>query len=205
MSEFDTKAGEWDKSVMHRERAGKVAEEIIRRIPLSYGMRALEFGAGTGLLSFNLRERLGSITLTDNSEGMIRILREKVSRSGATNMHIVAGDLTADDHVTGPFDLIYTLMVLHHVDDTERVLGRFSKLLKSGGYLAIADIYSEDGSFHGHGFNGHKGFDAGMLAARLEGHGFGDVSWSTVYTIDKITSANERKQFDVFLMTARKK
>jgi hypothetical protein len=44
----------------------------------------------------------------------------------------------------------------------------FMSLLKPGGHLAIADLYTEDGSFHGDGFHGHKGFDPAILAAMLE-------------------------------------
>ena len=61
----------------------------------------------------------------------------------------------------GSFDLIYTLMVLHHVGDVETIIRKFRGLLNPGGYLAIADLYSEDGSFHGEGFSGHMGFDPG--------------------------------------------
>ncbi|MCU0458946.1 MAG: class I SAM-dependent methyltransferase [Bacteroidales bacterium] len=77
MSEFDIKASGWDRNLMHRERAETVAAAIIRQIPLSRKMKALEFGAGTGLLSFNLMNHIGQITLVDNSEGMVKILREK--------------------------------------------------------------------------------------------------------------------------------
>ncbi len=204
MSEFDRKAREWDKSMMHRERAETVAAEIIRRIPLEPSMKAMEFGAGTGLLSFNLAGHLGEITLIDKSAGMIEVLTEKIREGGLKNMHPLLADLDDGFQPEGQYDIIYTLMVLHHVEEPDRVLGRFSELIKRGGYLAISDIYSEDGSFHGEGFHGHKGFDAVELAAKLEKHGFSNVNQSTVYTINRATSTGETKQFEVFLMTAIK-
>lgn len=205
MNEFDLKAAEWDKSNMHRERAMAVADAITRHIPLNKSMTAMEFGAGTGLLSFMLSDHLGSITLIDNSEGMVNVLREKLSRIGTASMKIVKADLENDDYNDEHFDLIYSLMVLHHVNDVDKILGKFSAMLRPGGYLAIADLYSEDGSFHGHGFTGHKGFDPGILSTTLEKYGFGKVKHNTVFNIEKMTDGNEKKHFGVFLMTALRK
>ena len=120
-------------------------------------------------------------------------------------MKIVKADLENDDYNDEHFDLIYSLMVLHHVNDVDKILGKFSAMLRPGGYLAIADLYSEDGSFHGHGFTGHKGFDTGILSALLEKYGFGEVKHNTVFNIEKMTDGNEKKHFGVFLMTALRK
>ena len=48
------------------------------------------------------------------------------------------------------FDLVYTLMTLHHIPDTAKILGSFQALLQPGGVLCIADLDKEDGSFHSH-------------------------------------------------------
>ncbi len=205
MNEFDLKAAEWDRNRMHSERAAAVAAAIIQQIPLNKSMTAMEFGAGTGLLSFMLSDHLSSITLVDNSEGMVKVLREKLAQAGMSAMKIVKADLEHEDFNDERFDLIYSLMVLHHVNDVEKILGKFSSMLRPGGYLAVADLYSEDGSFHGHGFTGHKGFDTGLLAASLEKYGFGEVNHSTVFSIEKMTDGNDKKQFGVFLMTAVRK
>ncbi len=157
MNEFDIKAAEWDKSMMHRERAEKVAGEIMKQIPLNRTMSALEFGAGTGLLSFMLKDHLREITLIDNSQGMVKVLNEKLKTAGAENLKVVFADLEHDDYEEGSFDLIYTLMVLHHVGDVETIIKKFRGLLNPGGYLAIADLYSEDGSFHGGGLHRSQG------------------------------------------------
>ena len=202
MNEFDIKASEWDKSNMHLNRAEAVAGEILKSIPLTAEMKALEFGAGTGLLSFLLRDYIKEITLIDNSAGMVKVLREKVHTLNADNMRVLEIDLEHDDYLDSRFDLIYTLMVLHHVNDVETIIRKFSGMLNPGGHLAIADLYSEDGSFHGTGFSGHKGFDPATLATLLEKYGFSNVSHRKVYLIEKVTADNLMKQFEVFLMTA---
>jgi len=202
MNEFDIKAAEWDKSNMHSDRARTVAGEILNEIPITAEMKALEFGAGTGLLSFLLRDKLKAITLVDNSAGMVKVLREKLHADNTGNMKVLDIDLEHDDYADGRVDLIYTLMVLHHVNNVETIIRKFSGMLNPGGYLAIADLYPEDGSFHGESFNGHKGFDTAKLAALLENYGFRVISQRKVYVMDKSISDNSMKQFEVFLMIA---
>ena len=106
MNEFDIKASEWDKSDMHRERAAAVASEIKRQIPLNREMSALEFGAGTGLLSFMLKDHLKEITLIDSSEGMVKVLIEKLKAEKADTLRVVKADLEHEDLSEGGFDLI---------------------------------------------------------------------------------------------------
>jgi len=202
MNEFDIKAAEWDKSMMHRERAEAIAGEIMKQIPMNRTMNALEFGAGTGLLSFMLKDHLGEITLIDTSPGMVKVLNEKLATTKTDNLKVVQADLEHDDYGEGRFDLIYTLMVLHHVGDVETIIKKFHGLLNPGGYLAVADLYSEDGSFHGEGFSGHMGFDPVQLSVLLQKNGFAGINHRKVYVIDKAVSANRSKKFDVFLMTA---
>ena len=43
----------------------------------------LEFGCGTGLLSFSLMDRIGTALLVDSSEGMIDIVRKKIADARA--------------------------------------------------------------------------------------------------------------------------
>ena len=82
MSEFDAKAGDWDKNPMHWDRSVAIAEEILKIIPLRPYFRAMEFGAGTGILSFLLKDHLKEIMLIDNSAEMIRLTNEKIEASG---------------------------------------------------------------------------------------------------------------------------
>jgi hypothetical protein len=94
-------------------------------------------------------------------------------------------------------------MTLHHISDTDRILGRFHQLLNETGYLCIADLDREDGAFHGPGFEGHKGFDRDEMASRVSQGGFEDIGFSTVFEVEKEVDGG-RRSFPVFLMTARK-
>ena len=102
------------------------------------------------------------------------------------------------------FDLIFTQMVLHHVDDIDAILGRFAGLLKPGGFVAIADLYEEDGSFHGEGFTGHKGFNPNYLEKILIRLGFRDTISKQCFTLNRKMPGEETRYYDIFLVTARK-
>jgi tRNA (cmo5U34)-methyltransferase len=202
MNEFDLKAAEWDQNPMHWNRSIAIAEEIKKQIPLNKNMTALEYGAGTGIASFLLKDCLKDITLMDNSYEMVRIIKEKIVNSKVQNLKVLNFDLEHNDYKSGKFDLIFTQMVLHHVNDIESIIKRFESLIKPGGFLAIADLYEEDGSFHGEGFNGHRGFNIETLSEMLLKNKFRDISHRTCFVIDRKISDTETKHFGVFLMTA---
>lgn len=204
MNEFDNKAVEWDNNPMHWERSVAIAEEIKKLVPLNRKMTALEYGAGTGITSFLLKDYLKEITLVDNSSEMIRVINEKISTTKVKNLKTLNINLEIEEYKEGKYDLIFTQMVLHHVGDIEKIIKVFHQLLNKGSYLAIADLYEEEGSFHGDGFTGHKGFNMDRLAGLLKKSGFSGIFYKTCFVIQRKISENETRQYEVFLMTAKR-
>ena len=204
MNDFDNKAAEWDLNPMHLDRSLAIAKEIIKLVPLDKDMRALEYGAGTGITSFMLKDYVKEIVLMDNSVEMVRVTNDKIRSSKARNLKALNFNLETDEYKDDKFDLIFTQMVLHHIIDTDNIIKKFYRLLKPESYLVIADLYEEDGSFHGNGFDGHKGFNTGSLATILRNNRFSDIFHSTCFVIDRKISENELKQFKVFIMVAKK-
>lgn len=202
MNEFDIKASGWDQNPMHRDRSEAIVNALMKRIPLTGDMTALEYGAGTGITSFLLSDHLKEISMMDSSSEMVKIMNEKISFSDSKNLKAIFFDLEKDKWTGNPFDLIVTQMVLHHVTDIMTIIDKFHKMLNPGGCLAIADLYPEDGSFHGIGFTGYKGFDPNELSAQLMNHGFTDPVHRKCFVINKKTTDNIISQFDVFLLTA---
>jgi len=202
MNEFDIKAAGWDDNPMHWDRSEAIAREIIKLIPLKKTMTAMEFGAGTGLTSFLLRDYLKEITLMDNSSEMIKMIDGKIKTTEVKNLKTLNFDLEKNDFKAGKFDLIFTQMALHHVTDIETTIYKFGKILNRGGFLAIADLYPENGSFHGEEFNGHLGFDPDNLASIIGKFDFQNITYSKCFTINKKISDNSIKKFDLFFMIA---
>lgn len=205
MSRFDDEAKEWD-TPESQERAENIADAISKQVPLSKKMSSFEYGCGTGQLSFELREKIGPITLADNSTGMLEVLQEKIRKRAAKDMKPVKLDLTSDPLPNQKFDLVYTMMTLHHIPDTQRILSQFYELLNPGGYLCVADLDKEDGSFHGHDVDDvHKGFDRKQLENLVEKQGFTNIHFTTAYRMEKeINGKGGTKRFPIFLMVAQK-
>ena len=198
---FDQKAKMWDQAGQRQARSRVIAEAMRAMLPPLRGRRALEYGAGTGLLSMELLDELGSLVAIDISEGMLEAFRQKTV--GRASVKIVAHDLSREDLDEAPFDLIFSAMTLHHVQGVEELLGRFRRLLLPGGHLAIADLEKEDGSFHEdpHSYF-HAGFEPAQLARALERAGFRDVRHARVFTMSK-SVRGVAKEFPLFLIVAR--
>ncbi|MDO9614424.1 MAG: class I SAM-dependent methyltransferase [Bacteroidota bacterium] len=199
MSEFDARAREWDKDKMHMDRSLAIAAGLEEMIPLEPRMKALEYGAGTGILSFLLKDRFAEITLMDNSTEMIKVCVEKTEYHKTKHILPICFDLEHKDY-DGHFDVIYNQMVLHHVVDYESIIGTFYSLLNPGGYLAIADLYPEDGSFHGPDVQVHLGFDPENLAGIMKQIGFKNINYKTCFEVKRESGL----KYPVFLLVANK-
>lgn len=199
MSEFDARAREWDKDKMHTDRSVAIAAELVKMIPINPTMKALEYGAGTGLLSFQLKDRFAEITLMDNANEMIKVCMEKIEYHQTKHILPICFDLEHKDY-EGTFDIIYNQMVLHHVNDYEAIIYTFHSMLNPGGYLAIADLYPEDGSFHGPDVKVHLGFDPEYLSKILKQVGFKNIEYKTVFEVKRESGIS----YPVFLLVAQK-
>jgi len=202
MNEFDQKAHDWDMSKMHLERSLAVAGQLKALIPFKPNMKALEFGAGTGLLSFYLKDLFSEITLMDSSQEMLKMAEQKMEAADLLKFKTRFFNLEKEKYNGNTFDIIYSQMVLHHITDINEILQKFYGMLNPDGILAIADLYKEDGSFHGEEVIVHKGFDPVKLTEILHQLGFCDIKVSPCFVIRKEIPHAEVKEYPVFLLTA---
>ncbi len=200
MTEFDVKAQGWDEVPGRKERAQAVAQAIRQEVRFTTGMSAMEYGCGTGLLSFALQPFPGQLTLADSSTGMLEVVRRKIASTGVKNITPLLLDLSTDPLPAQRFDLIYTLMVLHHIPDTAGTLHQFHALLDPSGLICIADLDKEDGTFHSDEFHGHHGFDRKELLNLMMDAGFEDIRFSTPYSVEK-----GPRMYPLFLAIGKKK
>jgi SAM-dependent methyltransferase len=201
MADFDARAKDWDADPAKIERAHAIAAAIEANVPLDRSMRVLEYGCGTGLLGFELRPRIGALTLADVSDGMLDVVREKLAAAPDPAVRPLKLDLTTDPPPGDRFDVVCSMMTLHHIRDTDDVLRKLHALLAPSGCLCVADLDREDGSFHGAGFDGHLGFDRAELGAQARAAGFASASFDTAYEMQKPVAGGMRT-FPIFLMVA---
>jgi 2-polyprenyl-3-methyl-5-hydroxy-6-metoxy-1,4-benzoquinol methylase len=202
MSEFDAKAADWD-TPERRARAHVLADSIREHVPLDAQMRAIDIGAGTGLLGLDLLHDIGSVVLTDPSEGMIEVARTKIEAEGIVDAKAIVFDFPADEPPEdAPFDLAVSLLVLHHVEDTAATLRSISAALAPGGYIGLIDLDEEDGSFHDPDQPGihHHGFAGESLVALATAAGFEEASVRIVHELEH----DNGRTYPLFLLTGRK-
>ncbi|MBK9578826.1 MAG: class I SAM-dependent methyltransferase [Fibrobacteres bacterium] len=198
---FDRLAKEWDVAPIHLDRTRDVADLMRHKLAMS-GRTALEVGAGTGLLSFALAANLGQILATDPSEGMVGVLKGKIETSGIENIQALRADDSLEG-VAGPFDLVMSQMALHHIGDIDAFIRRAFSMIAPGGDFAIADLDTEDGSFHPPEVTGvHHGFDREDLGGRLARAGFEEIDFETVHVMRR-TVGSEVVEFPIFLCLAK--
>ncbi|MCL4432550.1 MAG: methyltransferase domain-containing protein [Epsilonproteobacteria bacterium] len=196
---FDKVAGEWDKGDMRQNIADAVFKTLASRIALLNTMNILDFGAGTGLLSFKIAPLVRSVTGVDLSSGMLKQLETKNTPS----LHVTP---LLQDIMERPLDQkfngIVSSMAMHHVADTLGLFQTFYAHLERDGFIAIADLEEEDGTFHAqHGNDGvhHFGFNRESLRKTIEKTGFKNVRFHNAYSVDR-----EDGNYPIFLVTATK-
>ena len=193
---FAHKAPDYDQDARRVDNVARIAEAMLARLRLDRGMRLVDFGSGTGLLLAHIAPLVGHITAIDVSPAMNRQLAAKRATLGCA-LEILQLDL-ANTPLERTFDGIISSMTMHHVADTAAMLGRLHGMLVAGGFIALADLEREDGSFHGDkaGVH-HQGFEPEALAAQARLAGFDEVHTSTVSEIRK-----NGRSYPVFLLTA---
>jgi SAM-dependent methyltransferase len=201
MSSFDDRARTWD-TPDRQARSEAVAAVIRQHVPLGPRTRAIEVGAGTGLLGLALAPDVGELVLAEPSAGMLEVAREKLSLAGWPNVSAIRFDLLADPPPQPPFDLVLSLLVLHHLEDTPGALGALRELLRPGGHLALADLDAEDGTFHAADAEGiyHLGFEREPLARLAQDAGFAGVAVRTATAIEQ-----RDRRYPLFLLTAQRR
>lgn len=196
---FKSKAGDWDERPIPAQISAGVGRALLERVALRDDMQVMDFGAGTGLICAQVAPHVAKVLAVDISEAMLSKLAEKPELAGKV-------ETICQDVLKSPLgrrvDLVVSAMAMHHVQDTERLVRVFAEHLVAGGRIALADLDSEDGSFHPPGAEGvfHAGFDRDALRAILERHGFTDVDFRTAQELER-----EGKHYSVFLVTAVRK
>ncbi len=195
---FAHKSKSWDMNSKRVKNAQRIAELIVKNIKLARQMEIMDFGAGTGLLSYFVAPFVKKIIAIDNSPSMLLEFENKCSEF-ACETEVIAKDLSTET-LERRFDGIISSMTMHHLKDTLALFHKLYTMLEDGGFIALADLDSEDGSFHSDNTGVfHHGFDREALKVIAQEAGFKNISFDTTGTI-----AKPHRNFTVFLMTAVK-
>lgn len=195
---FEHKAEGYDLNEKRVDNVDNIANGVMRSAHLNQSMHLMDFGSGTGLLLERIAPFVKKITAVDISSSMNDVLRNKKAELGC-EIEILEIDLLSQT-LDVKFDGIISSMTMHHIEDTDAMFDKFYSLLVDGGFIALADLDSEDGSFHGEDTGVHHfGFDREEIVAKARLAGFRNVT-----IIDVSTVQNPRGNYPVFLLKAEK-
>lgn len=202
--DFSAAALTWDEKPQRIHLAAAISTAIKDNISLHNKMHALEFGCGTGLVTFHLYDQLQQVTAMDNAAGMLEVLQRKAQTAGVTNVDTLLNSAAVPALDPDCYDIIFSSMVLHHIRDIRPTLQALVSSLKLGGTLVLADLDAEEGSFHDRSQGvEHHGIDRTWLRDELIQLGLREVQEITAHTITKQRPHGEQ-HYPIFMLWGQK-
>ena len=197
---FTEKAKEWD-SPGKIQMATTFVNELLKNITLSKDLKALEIGAGTGLVGLQILPQIQSIVFEDTSAAMLEVLQQKVN--GTANVEILFGDVQL--YTNRDIDIVFSNMAFHHIHDIDGALEHIFSITKENAKVIVSDLVTEDGSFHQFAADiPHLGFELAALEQKFVKAGF-VVEKAYVYnTLKREMEAGKFADYDQFIMVAQK-
>jgi len=195
---YKEKAESYDSEDWEKELSFVAESIILSKLPLDDQMHVMDFGAGTGLLCSHIAPMVKKITAVDISEAMLEKLMAKPKLKNKV-------DILCRDIIKNPidekFDLIMSAFAMHHVEDTNKLIQSFVRLLEPGSRIALIDVDKENGSFHGEDNQGvfHCGFDREALKSILIMNSFEQIDFVTTHHFKW-----DGRTYSAFLVTAIK-
>jgi len=97
----------------------------------------LDMPCGNGFISLKNNKQFNNLTLVDFSENMISLAKEIAEKEKAENVSFICGDIFETKFEDEKFNLIISLGILAHVDDTDKFLQFIQRKVKKGGAIII--------------------------------------------------------------------
>jgi len=133
---------------------GPITNRFFDRIGVAEGWKCLDVGAGPGVVTLDLRARVGEsgeVTALEPAQYFLDVLAQESRQRGWTNIkliHATAEEATLPEKY---FDLIFARWVVSFVPDLDRFVRRLLEALRPGGVIAFQDYYYEGLSLFPHG------------------------------------------------------
>ena len=195
---FSHKAKDYEKDKNRVDNVSNISNKILDEIYFTKDMNIMDFGSGTGLLLSKIAPYVRKITAIDMSKSMNEVLHSKRDEINC-ELDILNIDLTKEK-LNIQFDCIVSSMTMHHIENTRDILSKFYNLLKENSSIALADLKTEDGTFHKENTGVfHFGFDVSEFENIAKDVGFKDIKIHTLNNVIK-----PWKEYEMFLFTAKK-
>lgn len=174
---WDDYADGWDSNEAVVLYSNKAYESLLNIVNLD-GLRVLDFGCGTGLLTEKIACKASSVVAIDPSEKMIEVLNAKQLDNVVTiPKELSKNTIASNAQLQGGFDLIVASSALAFVPDYQETLNLLKTLLKKDGVLIQWDWLKES---EGPG----NGFSRELVESALAKAGFSEFSTSVPFSME---------------------
>ena len=195
---FSAKAAEWD-SPDKIKMTQKFLREMMLNVNPSSSWKAMEIGSGTGLVGLGIEPLVKTVVMVDTSEAMLGVLKGKLNES--SKVEILHGEVF--DYKKRDIDFVFSAMAFHHLNDVEKTLKHLAAITKSGAWVVVGDLVTEDGSFHHFEPIPYCGFDLDVLSKHFVEAGF-VVKSVKIYNIITRTTDEKTTNYEQFMLIAKR-
>lgn len=196
---FAHRAADWDQP-SKVEMTKKFVNALLTKIEPQSHWKALEVGAGTGLVGLQIIDKVEKLVFEDTSVAMLEVLKQKPKPEN--KVEIVHGEVF--EYVDRDIDFVFSCMAFHHIPDIEKSLKHLYQITKPEAIIIVGDIRTEDGSFHSFEPIPHKGFDTEQLAAQFAVAGFKVLSTETYNVLKREKTPGVFSEFEQFMLIAKR-
>jgi 2-polyprenyl-3-methyl-5-hydroxy-6-metoxy-1,4-benzoquinol methylase len=128
----------WDDDLDRFYASGRdEVADVLEQVAGVQAGAALDWGAGTGRLSFALSERFRAVTAYDHSESMLSTLEERATARSVTNVRTTS---ELGEIADRSFDLVLSLLVLQHLPNraaVTRAIRQMCAVTRPGGWIVV--------------------------------------------------------------------
>jgi predicted methyltransferase len=123
-------------------------DEILAALGLRQGMAVADVGAGTGLFTLALAERVGpkgTVYAVDVQAYFLDHIGQKAKKAKLHNVELVRATQASAELAAGTVDLVIMCDSYHHVEQPAAYLASLRSALRPGGRLVIVDYIAIEG------------------------------------------------------------
>ncbi len=135
---FSKNAESYARSESHAK--GEDLTLLMNHLPHSPLSVSLDIATGTGFTALKLAEQSSIVIALDKTVEMMDQARELASKNDVNNLIFVRGDSMDLPFMDNSFEIVTCRRAAHHFQDKLTFLQEVTRVLKPGGYFALADM-----------------------------------------------------------------
>ena len=123
-------------------------DEIVAALQLKPGMAVADVGAGSGMFTRLMAEKVGPegvVYAVDVSKEFLKHIDAQSAKLGQKQVKTVLGSQNGTNLEPDSVDLVYICDVYHHFEDHRAMLASIKKTLRPGGTLVVIEFDRKEG------------------------------------------------------------